>query len=75
MDIGQTSTDTAVLDFTFATSTSTSRQWEIKATQIPCGASFAEPAGCLQYHTTLTGTIQSFNYQNSGVRQHLANQE
>ena len=33
------STDTATLAFTFA-GASTTRTWEIKATQVPCGASW-----------------------------------
>ena len=75
VDIGSASTDTAMLDFTFASSSSSTRQFEIKATQIPCGANYGAPSGCLQYHTTLTGMIQTFNYQNSATQQHLATQE
>merc|ERR1719272_1502012 len=55
------STDTAVLAFTFS-GTSTVRTWEIKATQIPCGAAHRPPDGCLQYHTTLSGRFQTFNF-------------
>ena len=36
MDIGPGSTDTGTIAFTFASTTSTVRQWEIKVTQIPC---------------------------------------
>ena len=61
VEMGQGSTDTATLAFTFST-TSTVRTWEIKATQIPCGASYRPPDGCLQYHTTLTGRFQTFNF-------------
>ena len=40
MEMGNSgSTDTATLAFTFS-GTSTVRTWEIKATQIPCGASY-----------------------------------
>ena len=75
MEMGSVATDTATLEFTFASTTSTTRQWEIKATQIPCGANYGAPDGCLQYHSTRTGTIQSFNYQNAAFQQHLASQE
>jgi hypothetical protein len=36
LDIGTTSTGTATVAFTFATTTSTARTWEIKVTQIEC---------------------------------------
>lgn len=61
VEMGRGATDTATLAFTFST-TSTARTWEIKATQIPCGASYRPPDGCLQYHTTLTGRFQTFNF-------------
>ena len=61
VEMGQGSTDTATLAFAF-TGSSTARTWEIKATQIPCGASYRPPDGCLQYHTTLSGRFQTFNF-------------
>lgn len=67
------STDTAMLAFTF-NGASTSRTWEIKATQIPCGANYRQPEGCLQYHTELTGRFQTFNFADTTTPQHLANQ-
>ena len=75
MEMGNAASDTATLEFNFGSAASSTRQWEIKATQIPCGANYAAPDGCLQYHSTLTGTIQTFNYQNNAQQQHLANQE
>jgi len=67
------STDTAELTFSFA-GASTARTWEIKATQIPCGANWRQPEGCLQYHTTLTGRFQTFNFADI-ASQHLASQD
>jgi len=61
VEMGQGSTATAAVAFTFS-GTSTVRTWEIKATQIPCGASYRPPDGCLQYHTTLSGRFQTFNF-------------
>lgn len=61
VEMGQGSTDTATLAFAF-TGSSTARTWEIKATQIPCGANYRPPDGCLQYHTTLSGRFQTFNF-------------
>jgi len=67
------STDTATLAFAFA-GASTARTWEIKATQVPCGASWRQPEGCLQYHTTLTGRFQTFNFADATTPIHLASQ-
>lgn len=74
MEMGNSgSTDTATLAFTFS-GTSTVRTWEIKATQIPCGARYRQPEGCLQWHTTLTGRFQTFNFAETTTPQHLASQ-
>ncbi|XP_067004160.2 uncharacterized protein [Anabrus simplex] len=39
--------------------------WRIRTTQIDCKEQpeLVAPTGCLQYHTEMAGTIQSFNYQ------------
>jgi len=44
------------------------RAWKIKVQQIPCGCSLspAAPDGCLQYHTGISGSIKSFNYDHVG---------
>ena len=68
------SSDTATLAFTFS-GTSTIRTFEIKATQIPCSANYKPPEGCLQYHTTLAGRFQSFNFADSTSPMHLASQK
>jgi len=64
VDMGVSSSDTATLSFAF-TGTDTNRQWEIKVTQIPCGASWREPEGCFQYHTGYTGVIKTFNFDDA----------
>ena len=38
------------------------RHWSFLATQIPCSSDSLAPAGCLQYYTGTTGTINSFNF-------------
>ena len=68
------STDTATLAFTFS-GTSTIRTWEIKATQIPCGSPVRAPEGCLQFHTTLAGRFQTFNFAETTTPMHLASQK
>jgi len=73
MDMGGASTATATVAFTFA-GASTTRMWEIKATQIPCSANYRPDSGCLQYHQGLTGRIETFNFANSATQSHLASQ-
>ena len=74
MEMGHTATSTATVTFTFS-GASTTRTWEIKTTQIPCGASYAPPDGCFQYHTGLTGRITTFNFLETTTPQHLASQD
>jgi len=59
------------------TGTTTARTWDIRISQIPCGANYEAPQDCLQYFTEATGTFSSFNYQfsNAPAVQHLANQD
>jgi len=74
MEMGNSgSSDTATLAFTFS-GASTIRTWELKATQIPCGADYKPPDGCLQYHTTLSGRFQTFNFAETTTPMHLASQ-
>lgn len=39
------------------------RKWSIRITQIPCKSPVKAPPGCLQYFTTPSGVIESFNYR------------
>ena len=50
------------------------RYWEIQVTQLSCSDPNLAPGGCLQYHTGHTGVIESFNWQNTDAKYHLANQ-
>jgi len=72
--LGTSNTGTAALNFNFANTASTIRQFEIKITQIPCASSSRPPSGCFQYHTGLTGRIETFNFQDSATPLHLQNQ-
>jgi len=38
------------------------RSWNIAVTQFNCGDEMGGPAGCLQWFTTATGTLRSFNF-------------
>ncbi|CAG0925081.1 unnamed protein product, partial [Notodromas monacha] len=46
------------------------RKWKIEISQIPCGE-YVAPSGCLQYFTSLLGSVKSFNFDGS---LHLAHQ-
>lgn len=77
VDIGPASGATASLAFTFGTSTTVSRTWELKVTQIECSnPSRPSDAGCLQYHTGTTGRVASFNFAQTTttIMQHLPSQ-
>jgi len=58
-----TSGDSLELTFSLVGS-STARQWNILVTQIACTDPWRPPADCLQYHTGVSGNIQSFNFAN-----------
>jgi len=55
-------------------SSASSSSLAIKVSQIECSSSRLAPPGCLQYFTSDTGTVESFNY-NSGTSVHLASQD
>ena len=55
-------------DFTIGSSTTTSREWDIKVTQYTCSQqNEVGPPGCLQYHTSSTGTIESYNFSGGNM--------
>lgn len=39
------------------------RKWSIRIIQIPCRSPAKAPPGCLQYYTSSSGVIESFNYR------------
>jgi len=65
LELSPTSTDSATLTLATATTpapATAQRVWDIKASQIPCYASYRAPAGCERYLMTDTGKITSFNF-------------
>ncbi|XP_030572680.1 uncharacterized protein LOC115771219 [Drosophila novamexicana] len=56
------------------TSASFPRLWRVRVTQIHCGSISRADQGCLQYYTTISGRVRSFNYNTVGGRQ-LSNQD
>ena len=64
LDLSCTRTDTATLSFTLGDTTN--NQYKIKVTQYSCNdADVATSAGCFQYFTGVTGTIDSYNLANT----------
>ena len=47
--------------------TSTTRSWQIKVTQYECGDMMAPDQDCLQYHTSSSGSIATFNWDTSST--------
>nr|XP_031831146.1 uncharacterized protein LOC116426404 [Nomia melanderi] len=41
---------------------SAERRWNIRIQQIPCDSTSRAPNGCLQYYTSTSNTVTSFNY-------------
>jgi len=66
--------------FDFGTFSSTSRTVDIKVTQYPCGDENGGPEDCLQYFTSATGTVSSYNFRTdsngfvTSTATHLSNQ-
>jgi len=57
---------------TFTWTASESQTWNIHIMQIECDEPWKPQSGCLQYFTGTTGTINSYNFDES---HHLANQQ
>ncbi|XP_046637988.1 uncharacterized protein LOC124316223 isoform X1 [Daphnia pulicaria] len=72
---GITPTDVQLM-FNFPTGIAT-RSWNIKIAMLPCGASYLAPKDCLQYFTSATGRVKSFNWQDiaSTTTRQLNNQK
>ncbi|XP_057368587.1 uncharacterized protein LOC130689667 [Daphnia carinata] len=65
------------LTFNFGSSDIETRAWNILISMIPCGSPRLAPADCLQYFTTRSGIVQTFNWRDvvgTATRQ-LSNQD
>jgi hypothetical protein len=71
--MGTSATNTATITFSFTGTTGT-RKYDMKISQIECGATTAPPDGCLQYYTGVSGQIKTFNFLDSSTT-HLASQD
>ncbi|KAK4010126.1 hypothetical protein OUZ56_019273 [Daphnia magna] len=69
LDVPSTDLTTDIqLTFNFArTATPSSRLWNIKIALLPCGAPYLAPVDCLQYFTSPSGRISSFNWKDVPV--------
>uniref|UniRef100_A0A0P5TBM7 Uncharacterized protein n=1 Tax=Daphnia magna TaxID=35525 RepID=A0A0P5TBM7_9CRUS len=70
---GVTPSDVQLM-FNFAAGAAT-RSWNIKIAMLPCGADYLAPSECLQYFTSATGRVSSFNWQDAAGAQQLNNQD
>lgn len=67
MNVGPASGVTMNMAFTFSTTTTTTRKWEIKVSQYECKDYNLPPAGCLQYFMGHSGTWKTFNFDASST--------
>jgi len=72
VDAGANSDSSAT--FALVMTGNTARTWKFKVSMVECNSLQKPPAGCLQYHTGTTGTVRSFNYQDSTAYEHLQDQ-
>jgi len=52
----------ATLDIVIGSGSTEARKWNIRVTQIECGRTWSPPANCQEYHTGISGTYNSWNY-------------
>ncbi|XP_046458991.1 uncharacterized protein LOC124205588 [Daphnia pulex] len=57
-----TPTDVRLMFNFLAGAGSGSRSWKIKIAMLPCGASYLAPKDCLQFFSSSSGTVKSFNW-------------
>jgi len=55
----------ASIDIVIGSGSTQARRWSIRVTQIDCGTIYTAPPNCLQYHTGMTGSVQTWNYDDS----------
>jgi len=66
LEMGTLAADTATLTFiTSAATAITNRSWRIKVTQISCTSTERAPNHCVQYHTGVTGNVQTYGFQSA----------
>lgn len=63
------------LIFSFGRDGTVTPSWKIKVSLLPCGADYLAPDNCLQYFTSASGSVKSFNWNDvAGAPRQLANQ-
>ena len=68
LDAGRSSTANMAITNTFSTTTTFSRFWSIKVSQIECDSTSAPPEStCLQYFTGVTNIIKSYNFDTTST--------
>ena len=66
MDVGGSSHGDVTVAFA-GSATGTSRLWNVKVSQIPCGVDYAPPIQCGQWFTGVSGNVKSFNFDVTSV--------
>ena len=74
VDVSPGSGNQVTLQVTTSGTQAVNRDWRVRVDQIECDSPARAPAGCLQYHTNVTGMIQSFGFNTNTNGPHLANQ-
>ena len=78
IEVGPDVGASAALAWTYGTSTTVSRIFEVKVTQLECwNESRPYDVGCLQYHVGAQGRLTTFNFaqSSSSLYAHLPSQE
>jgi len=76
VDASDACTTLSYLRSSSAPTGTTSASFTIKVTQVECTSKTKSPPGCTQYHTSSSGTVNSYNYQNGeGSGTHLGSQD
>ncbi|XP_037082262.1 uncharacterized protein LOC119102918 [Pollicipes pollicipes] len=74
IDAGVQGTDSPITLSIVTSGTSFARTWKIRVSQIHCNELYTAEPSCLQYHTGVSGKIQSFNFDFTNGNQ-LSNQD
>lgn len=67
LEASRTADLAATLAITTIASTTTSKNWRIKVSQIECHSRNKAPQGCLQYFTGMRSTVTSFNFDGTSA--------
>ena len=67
METSSKKTPAGTVTITLGSSTTTSRKWNIKVSQIPCHVNYKAPTDCRQYFTGAANSFNSFGFGTSSM--------